>query len=479
MTLDGLGGFSLLLPRWNCYSITTTLTFLVGDMSMLTISGSSGQGQPLHRRGFLRIGSLGLGGLLCPALLSSVQAAKPKNDHAVILFWMAGGPSHIDTYDMKPDAPAEVRGPFQSLPTTLPGWRVNELMPRHAQIAKHVSIVRSLHHTLSVHDDGSHWVQTGYPLLNARQQGQKYPAQGAVVSRHFGPSERGVPPYVCIPESYSSPKGFYQKASFLGGRYDPVSAGGDPSLGNFRKADFTLPADLTFERLEQRRELLQLLDDSTKQLEKEQATQKLDRSRQEAFDLLSSQRTRDAFDLSREPLRLREKYGRNAYGQSALLARRLVEAGVRYVTINLYEADVDWWDDHYTIEKNLRKRLPIFDQAVGSLIEELQVRGLADRVLVAAFGEFGRGPTIDKNEGRSHWTRAYSALLSGCSIRPGQLIGCTTSNGGEPKDRALGPGDLLLTMYRALGMDLDTMLPDQQGRPTRLVECGDAIRELF
>jgi hypothetical protein len=297
------------------------------------------------------------------------------------------------------------------------------------------------------------------------------------VARHFGAKERGIPPYICIPESYSSPRGFYQKASFLGSRYDPVSAGGDPALGNYRTPDFALPADLTLSRLGQRRDLLQRLDQSAQQMEG--APTRLDHAQRDAFDLLTSQRTREAFDLSREPLRLREKYGRNAYGQSALLSRRLVEAGVRYITINLYEADVDWWDDHYTIEKNLRRRLPIFDQALGTLIEELHERGLAERVLVAAFGEFGRGPTIDKQAGRGHWTRAYSALLSGGGIRSGQVIGATTSNGGEPKDRPLGPGDLLLTMYRALGIDADTTLPDQQQRPTRLVEGGEPIRELF
>ena len=428
------------------------------------------------RRGFLRLGTLGAAGL---ATLPA-SAAPARRDTAVILFWMAGGPSHIDSYDMKPDAPAEIRGPFQSVATRLPGFRVNELMPRHAQIADRLAIVRSLHHSLHVHDDASHWVQTGYPLLNARERGQLHPAQGAVVARVRGPLQEGMPPYVCIPEAYSSPRGFYQRSAYLGKRYDPLNAGGDPSLGNYRAPDFTLPADVTMPRLEHRRELLHLVDGALRQAEGNGARQALTEVQEAAFALLTQKRVREAFDIAREPLPLRERYGRHAYGQSALLARRMVEAGVTFVTINLYEADVDWWDDHYTIEKNLRKRLPIFDQAVAALIDDLADRGLSERVLVAAFGEFGRSPRInEKDAGRGHWARAMAAMLAGGGVKGGQIVGSTIKDGGEPYERLLLPGDLLATIYRVLGIDHELMLPDRQNRPTRLVDPGQPIAELF
>lgn len=449
---------------------------------MLEIRGRTSQlCDRVCRRSFLKIGSLGFAGLSLPEVLRvrRAQAASARRDTAVILFWMAGGPSHIDTYDTKPNATAEIRGPFATIPTSLPGLSVCELLPGHTRIADKLSIVRSLHHEHSVHDDASHWVQTGYPLFNARQQGQQHPAQGAVVSTLHGSNRPGIPPYVCIPEAYNSRKGFYQRAAYLSARYNPLNAGGDPSLGNYRAPEFTLPADLTLARLRTRRELLKQVDQLVSRAEAGGALRAMDEVQRQAFDLVTGVQAREAFDVAREPAALREKYGRHAWGQSALLARRLVEAGVTFVTINLYEADVDWWDDHYTIEKNLRKRLPMFDQTLTALIEDLHERGLAQRVLVAAFGEFGRAPRIDKQAGRGHWPRAMSALLSGGGIRPGQVVGATTADGGEPADRPLLPGDLLATIYRVLGIDHESFLPDRQNRPIRLVESGEPIAELF
>ena len=205
----------------------------------------------------------------------------------------------------------------------------------------------------------------------------------------------------------------------------------------------------------------------------------MDQMQQRAFELVTGSQARAAFDLSLEPDALRDKYGRHFWGQSALLARRLVEAGVTFVTINLYEADVDWWDDHTTIEKNLQKRLPKYDQALCALIEDLHARGLTERVLVAAFGEFGRSPRIDKGAGRGHWPGAMTALLSGGGIKGGQVVGSTNADGGRVKDRPLGPGDLLATMYRVLGIDHELALTDRQSRPVRLVETGQPIAELF
>lgn len=434
----------------------------------------------VSRRSFLKIGALGLGGLTLPALLEArrAQAAGQRRDTAVILFWMAGGPSHIDTYDMKPNAPIEVRGPFKTIQTKVPGLDVCELLPRHARVAQHVSLVRSLHHHLAVHDDGAHWVQTGYPLLNARQRGQQNPAQGAVVSHLRGANRQGLPAYVCIPEAYSSPQGFYQKAAYLGARHNPVNAGGDPSLGNYRLPEFALPADMTVNRLQDRRALMHSIDRLARDSDRSGVFDGMNESHRQAFELVTGARAREAFDLAREPAPLRERYGRHAWGQAAILARRLVEAGVTFVTINLYERDVDWWDDHFVIEKNLRKRLPPYDQALTTLIEDLHDRGLAERVLVGAFGEFGRAPRIDSHAGRGHWPGAMTALLSGGGIKPGQVIGSTAPDGSTPKDRPLLPNDLVASIYKALGIDHERTLPDHQNRPIRLVE-GEPISELF
>lgn len=448
---------------------------------MWTLSAAAERSWPgLPRRAFLQMGLAG-GAMLGTRGLSAAEAATvPRNrDTAVILFFMAGGPSHLDTYDMKPTAPAQVRGPFASIPTRLPGLDVCELMPRHVEIAHRLTVIRSITHNLAVHDDATHWVQTGYPLLNARAKGQQNPADGAIVSKLRGPNRPDVPAYVCVPEDYRSHLGFYQAAAYLGSRYNAVNSGGDPSLGNFRRPEFALPKELDLGRLDDRRQLLQRLDAVRADLDRTATGQSHAAVQDQAFHLITSPRVSELFDVSREPDVLRDRYGRHAYGQGALLARRLVEAGVTYVIINLYEKDVDWWDDHYTIEKNLRKRLPVFDQAFAALVQDLQDRGLSQRVLVAAYGEFGRAPTIDSVAGRGHWPGAMSAVLTGGGIREGQIIGATTWNGGEPKDRALGPGDLLASIYRVLGIDHNQHLPDFQNRPTRLVAEGNPIRELF
>jgi hypothetical protein len=445
----------------------------------------------LPRRSFLKIGSVGLGtagfgGLTMADVFAKRAAAagesakSSKNDTAVILFWMAGGPSQIDTFDPKPDAPEVVRGPFKAIDTAVPGLRFADQLPQLAKIADKLSVIRSLHHKLSVHDDASHYVQTGAPLLFAREQGQKQPAQGAVVSQLLGSRAAGVPPYVCIPEGYSSRKGFYQNAAFLGARYNPVAGGGDPKFGNYRLPEFSLPAELTFERVGDRRALADSLNSFARQVDTNPAVAALDDTRRQAYDLVSGAAAREAFDLSREPEALRDRYGRHFWGQSALLARRLVEAGVTFVTINLFEADVDWWDDHTTVEANLRKRLPRFDQSLATLIADLHDRGLAERVLVGAFGEFGRSPTIDtKGAGRGHWPGAMSAVLSGGGIRSGQVVGSTTADGGAPQDRPLGPGDLAATMYRALGIDHDKFIYDGLNRPHKILSEGSPIGELI
>jgi uncharacterized protein (DUF1501 family) len=432
------------------------------------------------RRGFLRAGSLGLGGLTLPGLLRAraAQPATARTDTAVILYWMAGGPSHLDTYDPKPDAPAEVRGPFTAAQTAVPGLRVCELLPLQAKVADRFAVLRSVTHAEPNHPDAAHLVQTGYHEKNVQFRGQIYPAQGSVVAKLRGANRPGLPPYVCVPDAYFARQGFFQLATYLGKEYDPVNSGGEPTFHYTSPGpSFALPADMTVARAEDRRELLRRIDAAVKQAEP--AVGGMDAAYRKAFDLVTSRAAKEAFDLDREPVRVREKYGANPWGRGALLARRLVEAGVTFVTVNHYEADVDWWDDHFGIEKNLRKRLPPFDRALAVLVEDIHARGLADRVLVVAMGEFGRSPRIDSQAGRGHWAKAMSVVLSGAGVKGGRVIGATTANGGEPATHAYGPGDVLATIYHVLGIDPTAMLPDKQARPVRLVEHGEPIRELF
>lgn len=440
----------------------------------------TGPGYP--RRSILQLGTLGFAALTGQNLtqpLSSWGSSGRPAGKSVILLWMAGGPSHIDMYDMKPLAPAEVRGPFRPISTTLPGLEVCNLMPGHALVADKLTVIRSLQHTLGVHDDASHWVQTGYPLLQARERGQQQPCQGSVVAKFRAVDQAGVPPYVCIPEDYRSHMGFYQAATYLGSRYNAVNGGGDPALGNYRPPEFQLPKEVNLPRFSARRELLKSISVNSEGHPVPSAETDLRVLQSQAFDLVAGSRAKEVFDLDRETQATRDRYGRNGYGQGMLLARRLVESGVSFVTVNLYEKDVDWWDDHYVIEKNLTKRLPVYDQGFSALISDLADRGLTNEVLVVAVGEFGRAPRIDQHAGRGHWPRAMSAVLSGGGIRTGQIIGSTVADGGQPKDRPLGPGDLLASIYQVLDIDHNTYLPDHQNRPARLIEQGEPIAELF
>ena len=446
---------------------------------MIVVGSDVSGHRNFSRRCVLSVGSLGLGGVAASSIVSGQPARAAKSDTAVILLWMAGGPSHIDTYDMKPDRPAEIRGPFNPIVTNLPGLDVCDLMPRHAAIADKLAVVRSLHHKYGVHDDAQHLVQTGYPQLNARQSGQRHPCQASVTSQLRQSSESQMPSYVCIPEDYRSHAGFYQSAAFLSARHNALNSGGIPALGNYRPPEFVLPASIAGSRFQDRRHLLQSLDTLKRQVESNRAFNDLDDVHQQALELVTGSKAREAFDLSAEPEHLKKKYGQHAWGQYALLARRLVEAGVTSVTINLYEKDVDWWDDHSGIEKKLRTRLPVYDQMLSALIEDLHDRGMSQRVLVVACGEFGRAPRIDTNAGRGHWPRAMHAVLSGGGIRTGQVIGSTTADGGDASDRALTPGDLLASIYKTLDIDPQATVIDRQNRPVPIVEQGEPIRELF
>lgn len=436
------------------------------------------------RRGFLQWGALGLGAAgTVPVQPMRAATSRAGRANSVIVLFMAGGPSQNDTYDMKPDAPAEVRGPFRPIATRIPGLDVCELLPGHREIARHLAIVRSIHHTQTVHDDATHHLQTGHPLPNARARGQQHPSLGSVISRLTGERSADIalelPAYACIPDDYRTHAGFYEGPSFLGERHAAWNTGLDPSLARYRNPEFLLSGRLTSARLERRRGLLSLVDGELARLDAAGGPSTFSEAQARAFELMTNPRVKAALDLSEEPAGLRDAYGRELYGQGALLARRLVEAGTRFVNVNLYEKDVDWWDDHYKIEEQLRRRLPRFDAAFSTLIRDLESRGLLETTLVVACGEFGRSPRIDSGGGRGHWPGAMSVALAGGGIRGGQVVGATTPDGGEPSERPLTPGDLIATIYRCAGVDPTTSLVDREGRPTALIDRGSPIQELI
>lgn len=443
---------------------------------------------PLSRREWLRAGALALGGLTLPELLAA-RAGNSAPDTSVILFWMWGGPSHLETYDLKPDAPAEYRGPFRPIRTTVPGLDVCELFPLQAQRARRFSLVRSLHHTMSAHNDGSIEVLTGKtptrpdPTSTASSE---HPDFGMVASRLRGPAAGGLPAYVGVP---SAP--FMTKPTYLGLGHKGFNAG-DPSAPGFAPPALQ-PVGGGGGRLRDRRSLLIQFDAWRREADWRGAMQGTDELRGRALDLLTSPRVAGAFDVAKEDPKLRDRYGRHPWGQGCLLARRLAEAGVAVITVDAAaprpgQALYFSWDDHanaqpgWDMAKGMRWRAPYLDQALSALIDDLCERGLDRQVLVVAMGEFGRGPRLNTANGcigRDHWPDAMCALVSGGGLLMGQVVGATNSRGEYPKERPLTPQDLLATVYRHLGIDPRHELRDFSGRPVPVLGDGQPIAELI
>lgn len=443
---------------------------------------------PLSRRTFLRAGTLALGGLTLADLLAA-RGADTGPDTAVILFWMWGGPSQLETYDLKPDAPTEYRGPFRPIRTTVPGLDICELFPLQAQQGRRLSLVRSLHHTMSSHNDGSIEVLTGKtpavpdPTSTARSE---HPDFGMVASKVRGLRNDGLPQYVGIPT-----QPFMTRPTYLGLSHQGFSAG-EPSAPTYAPPKVGLVGGVTPGRLDDRRNLLAGFDQLRREIDYSGALTGTDQLRTAALQVLTSSAMAKAFDLNREPSKLRDRYGRHRWGQSCLLARRLVEAGSAVVTIDaltpvttnpLYFS----WDDHanaqpgWDLEKGMRWRAPFLDQALAALIEDLYERGLDRKVLLVAMGEFGRTPRLTRGNGclgRDHWPDAMCALVSGGGLRMGQVIGATNARGEHPKERPLTPRDLLATMYHHLGIDHRHEFKDFGGRPIPILGDGEPIREL-
>lgn len=430
----------------------------------------------LSRRDFVTAGSLALGGLTL-AELGQAQAAseKKRTDTAVILLWMDGGPSHLDTFDMKPDAPAEYRGPFKTIRSNVPGIDVCEHLPLQAKSMDKVALVRSLCHHAGAHEEGAHWVLTGHFAFQPSRLDPKNPAAGAVAAKLRGANRRGLPPYVAVPAARSAGNSpGYHSAAYLGSAFNPFQTGGDPNAEEFTVRDLRVAGGLSLDHLGDRRQMVHRFDDLRRDFDRRGVAHSLDKFQHEAFEVVTSQAARTAFEIGRENPRLRDRYGRHTWGQSALLARRLVEAGVTYVTCHL-----GGWDHHSRIVPRLQDDyLPRFDQTISALVEDLAQRGLQKRVLVCALGEFGRTPLINKDAGRDHWPEAGWALFAGGGLKTGMTVGATTARGEFVRERPLAPDDLLATVYRVLGINPRQNFVDSTGRPNPILGGGEPIREL-
>jgi hypothetical protein len=450
---------------------------------MLTIMGPAGSDcTGLTRRNFLQAGVLGLGGLSL-ADLGRLRAASPGSgrDTAVILFWLSGGPGHMETWDPKPDAVAQFRGPFGATRTRVPGVLFGELLPEMARVADRLAVLRGVSHGSGDHTKANHWMLTGYegPAFNVPDfRVQRRPSLGSATARLRGPSPTGLPPYVAVPHLRGGTDNFFHYAAYLGGGTNPFIVESDPNTPEFRVRGLALAPQLSFRRLQDRRQVLAAVD--RLQLAGEHAASDRDAHYQRAFHLLTSRQVAGAFDITAEPARVRDRYGRHTFGQSALLARRLVEAGVTFVTVNCVP-----WDHHgtagrYRTDVGSRLLIPPLDRAVAALVEDLQQRGLYERTLVVCMGEFGRTPRMNAEGGRDHWGNVFSVLMGCGSLRMGQTVGRSTPRGEHVADRPIGPQDVAATIFHHLGIDSRRVtFPDAQGRPVPLIETGEPIRELI
>jgi len=443
-------------------------------------------GGPISRRNLLQAGSLFLGGLSLSDLfrLRAVSAANglASVDTSVILVWLEGGPSQLETYDMKPLAPAEYRGEFRPISTSVAGMDVCELLPRHTQVADKFNLIRSISHDVADHPGAAGRFLTGRRPLNISDPVSKFPTIESIVSKAREKHQRGIPNYISNERRLKG-----GGSAYLGQAGEPFVVSADPNSKEFHVQDLTLGEELG-RRLDDRVSLLRGLDRLRHGLDQSAAIESSDRFQSQALSLLTSDKTAAAFDIQRETPALRDRYGRNEWGQRALLARRLVEAGCSFVTVQMQKmGSAVTWDDHGdggSIPFLMRARLPAFDQAISALIDDIYDRGMEKQVLLVVTGEFGRAPLLTyrpnaKSAGRDHWPSSMSVLVSGGGMRTGQVIGATTSKGEYPIDRPHDPNDLLASIYRFLGIDTEISYPDLRGRPMPILPSGHPIPELI
>jgi hypothetical protein len=445
----------------------------------------------LSRRDFLRVGSLGAGAAALN--LAHLQAAQPKDDGVnCILLFLVGGPSQLDTWDLKPNAPSNIRGPFKPIHTVVPGIDLCEHFPLMARQARRIALVRSLHHQEApIHETGHQLMQTG----RLCRDGLEYPHYGAVMSHCRGQAATGLPPYCLLPGPIANTGvnvSHGQGAGFLGPRHEPLTPtplpagergrgeGHDAAAGSYNLDNIDLPPGLDPARLRNRREILGAIDDAQRRLE-------VSSSGAEPIYQLFASSVRKAFDLESESDDLRQRYGSNTFGQSCLLARRLVERGVRLVTVNMFDSVFDnlSWDCHAdggslatTLSDYGDTLCPMFDRAYATLLDDLYQRGLLANTLVLAMGEFGRTPQLNPRGGRDHWPGVWSMLFAGAGVRSGQVVGSSDAHGAEPRDRPVRPAQVAATVYRLLGIDPGMQLQTPDGRAVPLTDAAP-IGELF
>ena len=458
-------------------------------MLTFTGKGSTTTCDGLTRRDFLQVGTLGAVGLTwskLAALQAQGAVAKGNDEKSAILIFNLGAPSQIDTFDMKPNAPSEIRGPFKPIRTKADGFQISEIFPLHAKIADRFSLVRSCYHTAAaVHDTGHQMMQTGRLFTG----GINTPHAGCALEFLKG-RRNELPAHVILPEPMGNTGGGLphgQDAGFLGKTFDPFSVNADPSKPDFKVPDLLPPKEIGEVRLDRRRNLRQMVDDTVRKFEASAGAQLMDSNFESAYRLMTSVKARDAFDLTKEPLKMREWYGMNRFGQSCLLARRLVEAGVRFVTINTFITVFDeiTWDIHgskpFTSIAGMRDIVaPMYDKAYSALIEDLEQRGMLSNTLVSNLAEFGRTPKINPAGGRDHWPNCWTMYFAGGGVKGGRVIGKSDDIGAYPVERPVKPNEIVATIYHSLGLDLETHLPGPNSRPFPLVDFGtQPLRELF
>jgi uncharacterized protein (DUF1501 family) len=430
----------------------------------------------ITRRDAIRVGTAAMFGsaIGLPRVLRATDASRPGRDVSLIFVFLHGGQSHLDTFDLKPEAPAEFRGEFTPAKTKIPGLLICDLLPKVAKEVDRFSLVRSFRHHNSDHGPADHYILTGYfptagfnPSLSPNNQ---KPCVGSVVSKKLGP-KGSVPAYVALPKFHPS-----GGPAYLGANHAPFVIDADPSAPNFSVPDLVPPPAIASDRLDDRKKLLEQVDRFHKSAEQKAnaAAGAVGAFRDKAFDLMTSQQAKKAFDIHAEADKLRDEYGRHSLGQSCLMARRLVEAGVRCVTID--HSNWDTHDGNFAVLKN--SLLPAYDCASSTLFRDLSDRGMLDSTLVVVTGEFGRTPRINKNAGRDHWGPAFTVLLGGGGIKGGVVVGKTDARAEKPASDPYGPEDLFATIYTLMGIDPKDELHTADGRPVALVNNGKVIAEL-
>jgi hypothetical protein len=424
-----------------------------------------------YRRDFLRVGAAGLAGLSLAEVLRHEARSAPAHikgkARAVILVWLGGAPATIDMWDLKPDAPENIRGDFKPIPTKAAGVRISEHLPKTAAVMDRCVLVRSLHHSIPAHGPGTVYMATGHLPTPAME----YPSLGALAAKVL-PAPVGVPPYIQFNDARAS--GFVGGAGYLGPAYNPFEVAGGPDRGKPRVEGISLPEGFTVSQLNDRKALRDRFDAHFKALDEAEVPASLDRFQQQALDILRSDKTRKAFDLSQEKDSVREAYGRLPLGQSALAARRLVEAGARFVTVGM-----GGWDTHAGNFQTLRNALlPVLDQALSALIGDLDAHGLLESTVVYCAGEFGRTPAINNLAGRDHWARSMAVLLAGGGLRKGHVHGRTDGQGEAPSSDPCSPADVAATLFHLLGVAPKHEIQTPSGRPMAIFRDGKVIEGL-